>query len=94
MSDTILTVQQDEAANRFTANVDGCTCVVDYQFRDNTLAIVHTGVPQEVGGRGIAGELTRQVLDIARARGWRVIPQCSYTAAYIARHPSYQDLVA
>lgn len=90
----MFTIEHDEPGNRFTTNVDGYICVVNYQMRDGTMIIQHTGVPQEVGGRGIAAELTRQVLDTAREHGWRVVPQCSYTAAYIARHPSYQDLVA
>jgi predicted GNAT family acetyltransferase len=94
MSDTTLNIQQNEAQNRFSVNVDGHLCVVDYQLQDATLTILHTVVPQEVGGRGIASALTQYVLDTARARQWRVVPQCSYAAAYIARHPAYQDLVA
>lgn len=94
MSDTPLRIQHDEPQSRFTADVDGHICVVNYQLRDDTMIVQHTGVPQAVGGRGVAAALTRYALDTARERGWRVVPLCSYTAAYIARHPTYQDLVA
>lgn len=94
MTDTPLTIQHDESLCRFMVNVDGYDCVIDYKLHDALLTILHTGVPAEVGGRGIAAVITKHVLDIARTRGWRVVPQCSYTAAYIARHPTYQDLVA
>ena len=33
------------------------------------------------------------VLDLARLRGLKVVPRCPYAAAFIRRHPEYQDLV-
>lgn len=94
MSHTPLAIAHDEPQGRFQADVDGHRCVLDYQLRDNTMIIQHTGVPDAVGGRGIAAALTRHALDTARKRGWLVLPLCSYAAVYIARHPDYQDLVA
>ncbi|CAM3790893.1 hypothetical protein BOTU111922_05665 [Bordetella tumulicola] len=94
MSDTPIAITHDEAQGRFQADVDGHLCVLDYQLRGNTMIIQHTGVPGAIGGRGIAAALTRHALDTARKRGWLVLPVCSYAAAYIARHPDYQDLVA
>lgn len=81
--------------NRYECTEDGVLCVLDYELRDAgaTLAILHTGVPQAVGGRGLAGELTRAALDDARAQGLKVLPLCSYAAAWIRRHPEYQDLL-
>lgn len=94
MPDNTLTIEHAETQSRFTATVDGHTCELNYQLRDNIMIIQHTGVPSAVGGRGIAAQLTRHALDTARARGWRVLPLCSYAVTYIARHPDYQDLVA
>ena len=45
-------------------------------------------------GRGIAGAITRHALDYSREQGWKVIPNCPYVAAWIKRHPEYQNLVA
>lgn len=87
-------VTQDIERSRFTAIVDGVLCVLDYQLQDNIMAIVHTGVPSQVGGRGIAAELTRFALDTARANGWKVRPLCSYAEVYMRRHPDYNDLLA
>ena len=39
------------------------------------------------GFRSVAAELTRKALETARDRGWRVVPACSYAAAYLAKHP-------
>jgi len=51
-------------------------------------------VPPALEGRGIAGQLTRAVLDHVRAHGLKVEPACSYARAYIDRHPEDRDLLA
>lgn len=86
-------VTHDSAQSRFTAIVDGVLCVLDYQLHNGAMAIVHTGVPSQVGGRGIAADLTKVALDTARANGWKVRPLCSYAAVYVRRHPEYNDLL-
>lgn len=83
----------NQAASRFETTVDGVLCVLDYRFAGGVLTIDHVGVPNAVSGRGIAARLTAAALDAARAAGWRVVPHCSYAAAYIRRHPRYRDLV-
>lgn len=85
-------IEHNIAQNRFEWTEDGTLSVLDYVLQDNVMTITHTGVPEAVGGRGIAGDLTQVALDTARANGWMVRPQCSYAAAYIKRHPQYQDL--
>lgn len=87
-------IHHHEAQGRFETRVDGQPCILDYQLRDGTMIIQHTGVPAPVEGRGIAAQLTRAALDTARQRGWRVRPVCSYAVSYLARHPEYQDLAA
>ena len=89
-----LCVEHDRDARRFTTVVDGHRCGIDYRLEDGRMAILHTGVPKPVEGRGIAGAMTRKALDTARAEGWSVLPMCAYAAAFIKRHPEYADLVA
>jgi len=87
-------IEFNENQQRFEWTEDGALSVLDYQLNGNVMTITHTGVPEAVGGRGIAADLTRHALDTARSRGWKVRPVCSYAAVYIKRHPEYQDLVA
>jgi uncharacterized protein len=82
------------ANHRFETTVDGFTCELDYSLRDNIMTITHTGVPSEVGGRGIAGELVRTAFEAARSAGWKVVPACSYAQVWIKRHPDYSALLA
>lgn len=85
-------IHHEPQRHRFTANVEGHLCVLDYHLDDAVMTITHTGVPTAVGGKGIAAALTRFALDAARLNKWRVIPRCSYAAVYIERHPEYADL--
>ena len=84
----------DPAAHQFSVTVAGHRGVIDYTLRDGVMVITHTGVPPAIAGRGIAAELTRAALDTARREGWKVVPACSYAAAFIRRHPEFMDLLA
>ncbi|WP_449301587.1 GNAT family N-acetyltransferase [Pseudoxanthomonas mexicana] len=86
-------VHHDPDARRLHTRVEGHEAELRYSLRDGRMVIDHTGVPDAIGGRGIAGILVKAALDLARARGWRVVPACSYSAAYVQRHPEYADLI-
>ena len=77
----------------FELKLEGHRCELDYTLINNVMTITHTGVPSALGGRGLAAEITQFALDYAQSQGWRVIPQCSYVAAYIKKHPQYAPLV-
>jgi predicted GNAT family acetyltransferase len=36
----------------------------------------------------------RGALEQARAQNLKVVPRCSFVAAYLARHPEFTDLLA
>lgn len=80
-------------SGRFIVQLDGVEAELDYRLRDGALVIEHTGVPQAIGGRGVAASLVAAALDYARAQGLRVVPACSYAAEYVRRHPQYADLI-
>lgn len=86
-------IHHDTSTARFTTESEGHTAELAYRLQDGRLVIEHTGVPQAIGGRGIAGALVKAALDHARAEKLRVVTACSYSADYIRRHPEYSDLV-
>ena len=87
-------VRHDSSRHRFIAVVDGHEAELEYERRSDVLSLTHTGVPPEIGGRGVGGDLVRTALEYARAEGLKVEPACSYAAAYMERHPQYADLLA
>jgi predicted GNAT family acetyltransferase len=79
-------VEHDTAARRFSAEVDGHRAVLDYTLVDEVMTITHTGVPAAIGRRGIAAELMRAALQLAHESHWKVVPACSYAAAYLRKY--------
>lgn len=88
------TITHDRNARRFETTVDGALCELDYRLADGVMTITHTGVPPQVGGRGLAAALVESALTTARAEGWKVVPACSYADAWMRRHPDFDDLRA
>jgi predicted GNAT family acetyltransferase len=88
-----LEVTHNEAQNRFETWIDGQLSKLDYLRDGTTMVITHVGVHPDLRGQGIAGRLTQVALEYAAKNALRVIPMCSYVAAYIRRHPRYQELM-
>ena len=86
-------IRHDEAAKRFMADVHGFTALLVYKILPGRMLIQHTEVPQEMEGRGIAAKITRVALEYARSHKLEVVPACSYTASFMAKHPEYNDLL-
>lgn len=87
-----LEITNNKAENRFEVLIDGHLSKLEYIQDKDTLVITHVGVHPEFRGQGIAGKLTQVGLEYAKANSLRVIPMCSYAAAYIRRNPQYLDL--
>ncbi|MCB0978372.1 MAG: N-acetyltransferase [Acidimicrobiales bacterium] len=73
--------------SRFVIEIDGLEAELVYRLADGRLRLVHTGVPEELGGRGIGGRLVRAALDRAAAEGLTVVPSCEFARAWIDKHP-------
>jgi predicted GNAT family acetyltransferase len=80
--------------SRFELEEQGLVAFADYRLDGGRLVIPHVEAPPALRGTGTAGRLMGGVLDEARRRGLKVVPVCPYAAAFIQRHPEYQDLVA
>jgi hypothetical protein len=91
---TEVDVRHEPERRRFSAVVDNVEAVLDYDRRPGVISLVHTGVPTAIGGRGVAAALVARALEFARAEGLKVVPACSYVAAYFKRHPEHADLLA
>jgi uncharacterized protein len=91
---TDYSISHDPDDHRFSTVVDGVEAHLEYRLRGDVMTIMHTGVPEAIGGRGIAGALVQAAMDHARAEGLKVNPACSYSAAWMERHPDYHALRA
>lgn len=87
-----LEIINNPAENRFEVWVDGQLAKLDYREDGDTIVMTHVGVPPEFRGHGLAAVITKAGLEYAKKKSLRVIPMCSYVAAYIRRNPQYAEL--
>ena len=66
---------------------------IQYRRDDDVITMVHTDVDPKWEGHGVGSALVQGALDDVRARGLKVRPLCPFVAAYIRRHPDYDDIV-
>lgn len=66
---------------------------LDYRLGRDTIALIHSEVPDELQGQGIGSAIIRAALQHARDNELTVLPYCPFAAAYIARHPEWNDIV-
>lgn len=85
-------VRLQEEYNRFVAPVGEYQGVIEYRLVQGRIAFLHTEVPPELEGQGLANRMARVALDYAREQGLEVLPHCPFIRAFIKRHPEYEDL--
>ena len=86
-------VRDNKAQNRFELDVEGAMAFANYRLAPSTVIITHTETPRALRGRGVASELVQGALELIRADGLKVIPQCPFVKAFIDKNPDYQDLL-
>jgi predicted GNAT family acetyltransferase len=88
------TFRDNEAESRFELDVDGVIAFVVYRKSADTITLVHTEVPSELGGRGIGSKLARATLGAVRTQGRKLIVKCEFIQGFMKKNPEYDDLLA
>ena len=87
-------VRDNTERHRFEIEIEGEIAKAVYRLSPGIITFVHTEVPKALSGRGVGSALARGALEAARAMGLKVVALCPFIAAYIERHPEFQDLLA
>jgi hypothetical protein len=80
-------ITDNSRENRFETIIDGRLAELTYRLDGERLVLLHTGVPDELGGRGLAGELVQAAARRALADDLTVVPMCSYARSWMEKHP-------
>lgn len=87
-------IKNNEASQRFEVLLDdGEYAFIDYRWYKKDLALMHTVVPEDKQNMGIASQLAKYALEYAKAKKLKIMVYCPYVAAYLKKHPEYNDLV-
>jgi len=84
-------VRHNEAQNCYELDTEHGMAIAVYRRQGDSLMFVHTEVPPADEGKGIGASIVRAALDDSRKRGFKVVPACSFVAAFVRRHPEYDD---
>ena len=84
----------NEIENQFELQLEGGKAVVEYILTGDKINLIHTEVPQQFSGKGIAGILVKKVLEYIKDKNWILTPSCSYVAKYVDNHPEYHSLLS
>jgi len=63
-----------------------------YAEDSGVLELIHTEVPQALGGQGYGNQLVTAALEYAAEQSLLVKPTCPFAKAFIKRHPQYAKL--
>jgi predicted GNAT family acetyltransferase len=86
-------VHNNTAQHRFELDVGDHQAVAYYRMTPGVITFIHTEVPQALSGRGIGTKLISGALEMVRAQGLKVVPQCPFVSAFMGKHPEYNDLL-
>ena len=87
-----LEVTHNEADRTFEVWVEGLRSKLDYIQDGKNFVITHVGVHPELRNQGLAAKIVEAGLAYAKQNALRVVPMCSYAAAFIRRNPQYLEL--
>ena len=87
-------IVDDRAHHRLVAEEDGFTAELVYRINGRRFIVLHTGVPDEIGHRGIAAELAKAAIERIKREGLTLVPWCPYTRSLLRDHPELIEGVA
>ena len=85
MGDVAVTDNQD--GSQLEIRADGQLAELIYRKRAGRLILVHTEVPEALGGHGLGGELVRAAIRKAKAENMTLVPLCPFARSWLERHP-------
>jgi uncharacterized protein len=85
-SDTV-PVLDVPAEDRFVVQSEGAEAELVYRVGGDHFYLIHTEVPELLGGRGIAGQLVRAAVRRAETDHLTIVPWCPYARRWLKEHP-------
>ena len=88
-------VSENVEQRRFELPINGEALAAAYYRLDNgRIVLIHTEVPAEFSGQGIASLLAQGTFELLRQSGRKAVLRCPFMGRFLVKHPEYADIVA
>ena len=84
-------VKRNPERQRYEIHLDGHVAELVYRIRENKYYLMHTWVPQDIGGRGVATALALSALKYGEENELETIIYCPFVKAFVERHPDWKN---
>jgi len=88
-----LTISDNLQNQQFQILLDDERAYLEYRIKDDQLYLMHTEVPEKLGGKGIASALAAHAFNYARAHHMKVKAYCPFVVTWLKKHPEQMDIV-
>lgn len=88
-----ISLHNNEAAQRYELLVEDQISFIEYKQTDTHIYLLHTEVPQQQEGRGIATAIIEKALLDIEANGLKLKPLCPAVVSFLKRHTEWNRLV-
>lgn len=85
-------VTNNTKLKQFEIEMDGHKAELVYRLRKKTLFLMHTYVPEELRGNGLASKLASTALEYAKEKDYKIAVLCPFVGAYVKKHPEWYAL--
>lgn len=80
-------VTDNPAESRFELWNDGQLAELLYRRNGKRFVLLHTEVPEDLEGHGLAGRLVSAAVDRAAREDLTIVPLCPFARGWLERHP-------
>ncbi len=88
-----LEITNNEQQQQFQVHMDGELAFLEYRFNKGDIFLMHTEVPEKLGGKGIASALAEYAMKYAREHKIPVMVYCPFVSTWLKKHPEYRDVL-
>ncbi len=86
-------IEDNKENRRYEAKIKDVTAFVEYEKEDGITSLLHTEVPETLGGQGVGSKMIEQVFLKIKAENRKAKIQCPFIQKYVDKYPEWQAIV-